>query len=169
MMDLSLDAVDEVLSGTRPIGCAAPPKLLRQRRRELTATWNCVSYAMEVLALDLAVLTREAHSVDRLQAIVDDLPDLLAGSGDDGAWSLAVNLSDIMAVQPERLLDLHEEMVSSDLADPKVVGSLLVRMRARQTALTKRKHHLETEMLEAKRTLLEQYAAGTASADDWLT
>jgi hypothetical protein len=168
MMDLSLDAVDEVLSGTRPIGCSAPPKLLRQRRRELTATWSCASYAMEVLAFDLAVLNRAAHAVDRLQAIVDDLPDLLAGSRDDGGWSLAVDLSDTNAVEAERLLDLHEEMVSSDLDDPHVVRSLLVRMGARRTALTERKHHLETEMAEIKRALLKQYATGTASADDWL-
>jgi hypothetical protein len=171
MMELSLDEVDEMLNRVRPIGCPVPPKVLRQRRTTLTATWNCVSYAREVLALDLEVLNRHGRAVDPVQAIVDDLPDLLAGAWDDGGWSLGVDTSDapdVVAADAGLLLDLHQEMVSSELGDPNVIRSLLVRMKERRSALTVQKHRLEKEIAQTKKMLLQQYAAGIASADDWL-
>jgi hypothetical protein len=66
------------------------------------------------------------------------------------------------------LLDLHQELVSSDLDDPSVARSLLARMKIRKSALMKRKHRLEKEIKQIQAILLRQYAAGVASADDWL-
>jgi hypothetical protein len=158
MMSLSLHDLD-----------AAPATLLRERRRALTPTWSCVSFAAEVLALDLQVLERQPLSGgDHLHAIIDDLSDLMAGRGDD-AWVLPMDIPDLFAAaDTDGLLDLHREMASSDLGDPDVARSLLVRMNARRRALIERKHRLEEEMGGIRETLLRQYAAGTASTDDWL-
>jgi hypothetical protein len=148
MMSLSLLDLD-----------AAPATLLRERRRALTPTWRCVSFAAEVLALDLQVLERHLLSGgDHLDAIIDHLPDLMSGHGDD-AWVLPMDI-------PE--LDLHREMAASDLDNPDVARSLLVRINARRRMLIERKHRLEEEMDGIRETLLRQYAAGTASTDDWL-
>jgi hypothetical protein len=89
MMLRSLDELDEVLNRAYPIDCSVPPTL--------TATWNCVSYAIEVPALDLKVLNRHTYAEARLQAIIDDLPDLLAGAWDDSAWSFSVDPSNLLA------------------------------------------------------------------------
>jgi hypothetical protein len=97
MMLRSLDELDEVLNRAYPIDCSVPPTVLRQRRTTLTATWNCVSYAIEVPALDLKVLNRHTYAEARLQAIIDDLPDLLAGAWDDSAWSFSVDPSNLLA------------------------------------------------------------------------
>jgi hypothetical protein len=158
MMSLSLDALD-----------AAPPTLLRQRRSALTPTWSCVSFAVEVLALDLEVLERQPCSDGgHLPGIIDDLPDLMAGRGDD-AWLLPMDIPDLFAAaDTDGLLDLHREMAGSDLDDPDVARSLLVRMYVRRSALIERKNQLEVEIDRIRETLLSQYATGTASTDDWL-
>jgi hypothetical protein len=167
MMPVSLDDLDEVLNQVHPGGAPLPPEALRRRRAALTATWNCVAYAIEVLALDLAVINRHASSEDGLQAIVDDLPGLLAGGWDDGEWSCAVDVSDTVAADTNPLLDLHHEMVDRDLGDLNVAHSLLVRMKALRRALIQRKHRLEREITQTKEMLLRQYMAGSASTDDW--
>jgi hypothetical protein len=158
MMSLSLDELD-----------AAPATLLRQRRSALTPTWSYVAFAAEVLALDLQVLERQPRSGgDQLHAIIDDLPDLMAGAGDD-AWMLPMDIPDLFAAaDTDGLLDLHREMAGSDLDDPDVAHSLLVRMNVRRSALIERKSRLEEEIDRIRETLLRQYASGTASTDDWL-
>jgi hypothetical protein len=142
MMSLSLLDLD-----------AAPATLLRERRRALTPTWRCVSFAAEVLALDLQVLERHLLSGgDHLDAIIDHLPDLMSGHGDD-AWVLPMDIPELFAAADTNWqLDLH----------------LLVRINARRRMLIERKHRLEEEMDGIRETLLRQYAAGTASTDDWL-
>jgi hypothetical protein len=159
MTSLSLDALD-----------AAAPMLLRQRRRALTPAWSLVSFAVEVLALDLAVLERQPRSDgDHLHAIIDDLPDLMAGRGDDEARVQPMDLPDLFAAaDTDGLLDLHREMAGSDLDDPEVARSLLVRMDVRRRALMERQTRLEEEIDRIRETLLRHYAAGTASTDDWL-
>jgi hypothetical protein len=158
MMLLSLDDLD-----------AAPPTLLRERRSALTPTWSCVSFAAEVLALDLELLARQPRSDgDHLQAIMEDLPDLMAGRGDD-AWVFPMDIADLFAAaDTDGLLDLHREMARSDLDDPEVARSLLARMDVRRRALTERRTRLEEEIDRIREVLLGQYAAGTASTDDWL-
>jgi hypothetical protein len=158
MMSLSLLDLD-----------AAPATLLRERRRALTPTWRCVSFAAEVLALDLQVLERHLLSGgDHLDAIIDHLPDLMSGHGDD-AWVLPMDIPELFAAADTNgQLDLHREMAASDLDNPDVARSLLVRINARRRMLIERKHRLEEEMDGIRETLLRQYAAGTASTDDWL-
>jgi hypothetical protein len=167
----SLDEVNGVLNQGYPIDDSVPPTVLRQRRAALTPTWICVSYAIEVLAVDLQVLNRHKRSdKDHLQAIIDDMPDFLAGSWDNSGWSYSVDTSELIATAADTdgLLDLHQELVSSDLDDPSVARSLLARMKIRKSALMKRKHRLEKEIKQIQAILLRQYAAGVASADDWL-
>jgi hypothetical protein len=171
MMPRSLDELDGVLNRTYGVNDSVPPTLLRQRRTALTPTWNCVSYAVEVLSLDLEVLDRQEQAdEDHLQAIVDDLPDLLAGHWDDNAWFFSIDTADSIAVAADTsgLLDLHLEMASSDLDDPNVARSLLVRMNAQRSALIERKNRLEEEIEQIQEVLVRQYATGTASTDDWL-
>lgn len=175
-MPRSLDELDGVLNRTYGVNDSVPPTLLRQRRTALTPTWNYVSYAVEVLSLDLEVLDRQEldpqqqADEDHLQAVIDDLPDLLADHWDDNAWFSSIDTADLIAVAADTngLLDLHLEMTSSDLADPNVARSLSVRMNAQISALIERKNRLEGEIDQIQEILLHQYATGTASTDDWL-
>jgi hypothetical protein len=158
MMSLSLHDLD-----------AAPATLLRRRRDALTSDWSSVSFAVELLALDLEVLERQPPSGgDHLHAIIDDLPGLMAGRGEH-AWVLPMEIPDLFATaDADGLLDLHREMAGSDLDDPEVARSLLIRMNVRRNALIERRGRLEAEIQRAREVLLHEYAAGTASTDDWL-
>ncbi len=148
-----------------------PPTLLRQRRRSLTPVWSCVSFAVDVLTLDLAVLHRQTRSGgDRLHAIVDDLPDLIAGRWDVDGWALPIDTPDLFAADadPDGLLDLHREMATGDIDDPHVAHALSVRMNGQRSALIERKNRLEKEINRIQEILLRQYASAAASTEDWL-
>lgn len=171
MMSRSLDELERGPYQADLIADSAPPAVLRRRRTALARIAARLSYAAEVLALDLDVLNRhEGSEEDTLQAIVDVLPEILAESWHGGTWSFSVDTSDLTAATTETdgLLDLHHEMVWSDLADPKIVRSLVVRMEMRRGALIERNGQLEKEINDIRASLLRQYAAGIASTDDWL-
>jgi hypothetical protein len=160
MMSAPLYALDTV-----------PPALLRRRRTALTPTWGDVCFAVEVLALDLQVLDRQMRSGgDRLHAIVDDLPEFIAGRGVDDGWVLPIDISDLFAAEADTdgLLDLHREMAGSDIGDPDVARALSVRMSGQRRALIERKNELQEEIDRIQELLLRQYATGAASIDDWL-
>jgi hypothetical protein len=171
MMSRSLDELERAPNQTDLVADSAPPAVLRQRRTALGLISARLSYAMEVLALDLKVLNRRKGSeVETLQAIVDDLPEILAESWCGSTWSFSVDTSDFTAATAETdgLLDLHHEMVTSDLADPRIARSLSVRMEVRRSALLERNSQLEKEIKEIQESLLRQGVAGMASTDDWL-
>lgn len=165
MISRSLDQLDAVLNS------AVPPTLHRQRRTALTLTWGCVSFAVEVLALDLAVLNRQMRSdEDHLRAIIDDLPGLLADRGDDDGWLLPIDTRDLFAaeVDTDGLLDLRREMARSDIDDPDVARALSLRMNGQRSVLIERKNRLEKEINQIQGMVLRQYATGATSTDDWL-
>jgi hypothetical protein len=168
----SLNEADEELNRVPSVNSSVPPSVLRQRRTALTATWNFLCYVIDALALDLEILNRYAQcEEDPLQAIIEDLPDLLAAGWDNRTWALSIDTSEVIAavVDADRSLDLHQELVSSDLDDPNVGLSLLVRMTVQRSALMERKIRLEMDIKQIQGILVHQYAAGVASTDDWLT
>ena len=80
-MSRSLNELERRLDRADLIADGAPPAALRRRRTALALIAARLSYAAEVLALDLEVLNRHRGSEeDTLQAIVDDLPEILAES-----------------------------------------------------------------------------------------
>jgi hypothetical protein len=171
MMSRSLSELERTLDTDGLIADPVPPAVLRQRRTALALISARLSYAMEVLAIDVEVLNRhQGPKEDTLQAIVDDLPEILAESWYSTAWPFSVDVSDVTAAAAETdgLLDLHHEMVRSDLADPRIARSLFVRMKVRRSALMERNSQLEKEINDIQESLLRQYAAGIASTEDWL-
>ena len=161
-------SLDELVNQPHPLDAQLPPGVLRRRRAALTATRDCVAYAIEVLALDLEVLNRHATAGDGLDAVVDDLPDLLARDWDGGTWPCSIDVAATIAAETTRLLDLHHEMVGSELDDLNVTRSILSRVQLMRHSLIEQRHRLEREITQTKERLLREYVAGTASADDWL-
>src|SRR5580692_9377475 len=88
---MTLAEVDNVLSRTAGVDVSIPAGALRQWRTELVRASVVVSYGVGVLSLDKEALTRGASSSrsDVLQAVVDDLPDILATGWVGGGWSLS--------------------------------------------------------------------------------
>ncbi len=163
-MSGSLDQLDATHNS------AVPPTLLRQTRTALTSTWGRVSFAVEVLALDLAVLNGQMRSdEDHLQAIIDNLPGLIAGRWDTDGWLLPIDTPDLFAAaDADGLLDLHRELACSDIDNPHVAHALSVRMTGQRSDLLERKNRLEMVINQIREILLLQYSTGAASTDDWL-
>ena len=170
-MSRSLDELERGPDQADLTADSAPPAILRHRRTALARISARLSYAAEVLALDLEILNcHKGSEEDWLQAIVDDLPEILAESWYSSTCSLWVDTSVVTAATAETdgLLDLHHEMVRSDLADTRIARSLLVRMEVRRGALIERNGELKKEINDIRASLLRLYAAGIASTDDWL-
>jgi hypothetical protein len=173
----SLEEIDSLLGRTSAVDDSVPAATLRQWRTELVRTSVFVSYAIGVLSLDVEVLThtRTGPADDALQAIVDDLPGLLAAGWVGGGWSLSPDASvsiaaaaEVAADESEGLIGLHAEMVDCDLGDPEVVQDLLARVERQRQALAERRIELEERIRRIQEAVLHQYATGAASVDDWL-
>jgi hypothetical protein len=174
----SLEEIDAVLSRANPVDETAPPATLRRWRTDLVRSSVFVSYAIGVLSLDVEILTRgtTAECADVVAATVDDLPDILASGWVGGGWSLSPDAAASVAAAAEVAMDesdgllaLHAAVATSDLDDPEVAGELLVLVREQLQELIERRAQLENRIQKVQETVLQQYASGVASVDDWLT
>lgn len=177
-MTYSLEEFDAVLSRTQPISASTPTTVLRQWRTELVRASVFISYAIGVLSLDVEMLNRAiaAPNDDVLQSLIDELPSILTSGWVGGGWSLSPDASasvgaaaELAKDQAESLLWLHAELVTSDLSDPVAVRDLLTRIEEYRQALTERRGELENRIREIQKVVLQQYATGAASIEDWLT
>ncbi len=180
-MTYSLEEFDSLLSRAKPVNASLPVATLRQWRTELVHASVFVSFAIGVLSIDVEVLRESLEAIessenDVLKAVVDDLPSILASGWVGGGWSLAPDASvsvgaanELSLDHAEGLLELHSEMVSSDLGDPVTVGALMERIAEQRQALISRREQLEARIKQIQQAILQQYAAGTATVDDWLT
>ena len=66
------------------------------------------------------------------------------------------------------LLDLHAELVTSDLGDLDVVSNLRGRVAQRREALGERRDRLEEAVRTIQQLVRQHYATGVATVDDWL-
>lgn len=175
-MTKSLQEIDLLLTQTVSANEDTPTATLRQWRADLVRASVSISYAISVLSLDIDVLNHSltSSSEDVLQALVDDLPGILASGWVGGGWSLSPDALTPIAAEFELdkevgLLSLHAEMVTSDLGDHNVVGDLLARTKQERQALFKVKGLLEDRISRIQEAVRKQYASGVASIDDWLT
>jgi len=180
-MTYSLEEFDSLLSRAKPVNASLPVATLRQWRTELVRASVFVSFAIGVLSIDVEVLQNslkaiESSDKDVLKTIIDGLPSILASGWVGGGWSLSPDASvsvgaaaELSLDYAEGLLELHSEMVSSDLGDPVTVGDLMERVSEQRQALISRREQLEARIKQIQQAVLQQYAAGTAAVDDWLT
>lgn len=171
----SLPEIDFLLTRTGAADEATPTATLRQWRADLVRASVSVSYAISVLSLDIEVLNHSltSSSEDVVQAIVDDLPRILASGWIEGGWSISPvesisPVAEFEIDQAEDLLGLHAEMVTSDLSDHTVVRDLLARTKQERLVLYKLRGQLDDRLSRIQEAVRNQYASGVASIDDWL-
>ncbi len=176
-MTYSLEEFDSILRRANPVNVKTPAATLRRWRTELVRASVFISYAIGVLSLDLEILNRslETKTDDVFEELVDELPNLLTSGWLGGGWSLSPDASasvgaaaELAADQAKDLIGLHAELAESDLSDRAVVTDLLSRTASHREALIGRREKLEHKIRKIQQTIRSQYAAGTASVDDWL-
>jgi hypothetical protein len=176
-VSLILSDVDELLSTTSPVDPSLPADRLRKLRDEFAHMAVILSYARHVLSVDVEVMRSIADDPKRdLQALVDELPRLLATSAIGGGWSLSPDSVATMksangAIEGEAdgLLTAHSQLALADLHSHEAVARALSELETQLAQVTERLDSVERRVRELRAVLVEQYKSGAADADDWVT
>lgn len=173
-----LTDVREVLRRIGTIHATTPTTVLRTWRTEAVRASVLISYALGIYSLDATILERARSSgaPNVLATLVDDLPALLATGWVSGGWSLSPDASASVAAAAEfdvetvaSRLELHGEMVTSDLGDPAIVLDLLDRVNEQCTVLVELKDEFTRQLARIQAMVLDRYTTGDASVEDWLS
>lgn len=172
-----LRAVDELVHLAQGVDVSTPTQELREMRARLVRTSVFVSYGIGVTALDLKFIDRcwASDSNEVIQALVDELPEILSNGWVGGGWSISPDASASVAAAEElshdhlaKYLDLHEELVTSDIGNLDVVTDLRRRLTQRRLDLFERRDEMQVQIRRIQGLVQEHYASGQASVDDWL-
>lgn len=176
-MTYSLEEFDSLLRQTQPVTPNTEVHILRQWRTSLVRASVLASYVLGVLSFDLELLRKclSHPTSNNLQMLVDELPNALAAGWVGGGWSLSPDASASVGAASEldftkidELLELHAELIASDLNDVTVLKDLRDRVKAQRSELSIRRDQLEKRLKEIQYSIREHYNSGTASVDDWL-
>lgn len=176
-MDFTPDAVDDLLSWSEPVNDSVNPDTLREWRFDLIRCSVYLSYAVDVLSLDLRVLEQSRHApdLDILQSLVDELPNLLASEAHGESTEVVshnaaadVAVAELAINQAAGLLALHHELVESDLHDLDVIRRLVEDCERERERLLERRRRVDERVRQIQDTMQHHYASGAASTDDWL-
>lgn len=175
-MVMTLSDVDRLLEATSAADSSVPPRRIRSWRDDLANAAVLLSYARHVLSVDASILRFATEEPDRdMQEVVDELPRLLATASIGGGWSLAPDSPATMesarrAMEgvSEGLLTAHHHLARADLGSPGDVERVSEELDTDLAALTERRELVEQRLRDVHAVLVEQYASGDATIDDWL-
>jgi len=149
---------------------------IRVWRDELTLALESLAYARAVLAGDVAILRHSlAAGGVAQQAVVDDLPSVMAAHTEDDEWSDAPAEDDLghlelnlgVFARSDRLVAAHEQMALIDLSSPDDVERLLGELEAELAELTDRQDAVEHRLQQIRATIVRQYQEGMVPTRGW--
>jgi len=173
---VTLEYVDQLLDSTSAVGTDTRAAQIRAWRDELAHVAVLLSYARHVLSVDLGVLRSAAGRVDaNFQAVVDELPKLLAAASIGGGWSLSPDAPATMAPaeqvlegEADGLLAAHGELASLDISSRADIVALIGQFEDEMSQVTARWERAEARVRDLQAALVAMYKSGEASVDDWL-
>jgi hypothetical protein len=148
---------------------------IRVWREELTLALESLAYARAVLAADVAILRHTLAGGADQQAIVDDLPAVMAAHSGGDEWSDSPEAHDPgrleldlgVFVRSDRLVAGHEEMALVDLSSSEDVELLLGELERELAQLTERQHAVELRLQQIRAAIVRQYQEGAAPTRGW--
>ncbi len=176
MVALELLDIDQLLDVTSSLDPSTSTHRIRAWRNELAHTAVLLSYARHVLSVDIGVLQSiiedPAHD---LQALVNDLPRLLATASIGGGWSLSpdsiatMDSADrVLDGEADGLLSAHSKLALIDLHSDGVVAGTITELKAQLESVTDHLELVEKRLRELQVLMVDRYKSGAASADDWI-
>ncbi len=165
--------IDRLLEGSADVE-HLDHEALRTWRSDLTLVLESLTYALDILAADVAILRHaSAAEVPDGQSVVDDLPEVLLDPDPQGGRSSEPGdeqgdpeLSEDLFRRTDQLLSAHQEMAVVDLSSPfDVAGSLAV-IEEQLTALAERQEAVEARLQQIRAAIIRRYEEGEASARD---
>lgn len=168
--------VDELLSTTASVDSSVSVLKIRAWRDELAHVAVLLAYARHVLSVDVGVLQSIAEDPERdVQAVVNDLPHLLATASIGGGWSLSPDSPATMrsagqALEGEAngLLSAHGEIALVDFRSHEDITRAIEDLEAQLGMVTSRRDSVEKRLAELRGLLVEKYKSGDATIEDWI-
>lgn len=148
---------------------------IRDWRDDLVKAAVYLSYARHVLSVDVGVLKKAAKDPQGLDALVEDLPMVLARASIGGGWSISSDAPARMIAADEALggaadglMSAHMEMAFLDFASRDSLEGAIGRISAQLDEVTERWQITEMRVRLMQAVMVERYSIGAAQVDDWL-
>jgi hypothetical protein len=173
---VSLTDIDRALQETAAVLRQNAAGQIRTWRSDLTAALESLTYAGYVLATDVAILRNSiAEATADSQALVDNLPTLLAESPGPEDWKMPPDLPRDPAApggplgMSGALVSAHDEMARTDFGSPADVARALRELEEQLESVAERRDAVEHRLREVRAAIVQQYKDGTLTPDEWLT
>jgi hypothetical protein len=168
-----IDLVDIGVLLGESVHVERPGAPVRAWRDDLTLVREALSYALSILAADMAILSRAGapHTEER-PAMVDELPGVLAGPPPEYQWSDPddeeddLDLDEGLFIRSDHLLALHGEMARVDLSSPNATRRVRELMEEQLAMLTERQAAVEARLQQIRAVIIRAYQAAAAPARD---
>ena len=172
---MNMANVDRLLADASELRSSTPVPRVRAVRDDLARAAVFLAYARHVLSVDLGVLrSAPGHSGD-LQALVDDLPRVLAEHSIDAGWLPSPDSPVTLAAadqalsgQADGLLTTHVAMAQADFGSPQEVDEVITAIDGQLAQVSERRDQVERTLRDVQGLIIEQYKSGSAQVDDWL-
>jgi hypothetical protein len=172
---MRLSDVDELLLSALQIDELTATERIRALRNELAHAAVLLSFARNVLSVDVGVLQRVMGEPGDLQPTVDDLPEILASASIGGGWSLSSDSPSAMASaesalrgEAEDLMSAHGRIALIDVNRPESVRRALDDIQGQLGVVAERRESVERRFRELQAAIVGRYKSGDAAVDDWL-
>ncbi len=165
--------IDRLLDATSQATTEVSPATVRGWRDDLSYAAELLSYALRVLSIDLGVLRSVGDGAGDLDAVVEDLPRVLASSLAEAAEppdtpaAVAAELATIGG-DASGLLGVHESLATVDLSSASELEELIEGLESQLDQIRNRGGLVDDRLRTVKGLLVEQYRSKQANVDDWL-
>lgn len=149
---------------------------IRAWRDELTLIRDSLSYALTILAADVAILSHPtSEAAAGAGSDVDDLPRRLASSPSEDQWSpdrlgdlddLEVAFDETLFARTDQLLRAHREMARVDLSSAAATAGALALVEEQLAILTERHAAVDARLQQIRAVIIRRYRQAAAPARD---
>ncbi len=149
---------------------------IRAWRDDLTLIRESLSYALTILAADVAILSQtRSEATTAGPDVDDDLPGSLPLSRDEEQWSAEdlENLEDLevafdegLFARTDQLLRAHREMARVDLSSAAATAGALALVEEQLAILTERHAAVEARLQQIRAVIIRRYRQAAAPARD---
>ncbi len=172
---IELSDIDRLLGATEDVDESTTTQQIRDWRDDLVKAAVFLSYARHVLSVDVGVLKKAAKDPQGLDALVDDLPAVLARASVGGGWSLSSDAPARMIAADQAILgaadglmSAHMEMAFLDFTSRDSLEGAISRIGTQLDDVTDRWQITEMRVRLMQAVIVERYSIGAAQVDDWL-
>ena len=149
---------------------------IRAWRDDLTLIRESLSYALTILAADVAILSQpRSEGPTAGRDVVDELPRRLSSRTSGEQWSaedledledLEIDFDEDLFARTDQLLRVHREMARVDLSSAGATAGALALVEEQLAILTERHAAVEARLQQIRAVIIRRYQQAAAPAQD---